>query len=136
MSQEIIKFEVVAAIIIKDRKVLMCRSRGNELYYCPGGKLEPGETEFDAIIRECKEELDIDLIYGSIKKYSRFEADAYGFTQPRIVVMNCYQFEYTGEIKASAEIDDIFWASSMDSERLAPAARVLLEQLVRDSLVL
>lgn len=136
MSQEIIKFEVVAAIIIKDRKILMCRSRGNELYYCPGGKLEPGETELDAIIRECKEEINIDLNRQSIKKYCRFEADAYGFAEPRIVVMNCYQFEYTGEIKASAEIDDTFWASSMDTERLAPAAKVLLEKLVSDSLVL
>ena len=135
MSQEIIKFEVVAGIIIKDQQVLMCRCHGNELYYCPGGKLEPDETELDAIIRECKEELDIDLIDGLIKKYSRFEADAYGFAEPRIVVMNCYRFDYNGEIKASAEIDDIFWASSKDSVRLAPAARVLLEKLVSDNLI-
>lgn len=135
MPTEKIQFEVVAGIIIKEHKVLMCRSRGNELYYCPGGKLEPGESEIDAIIRECKEEIDIDLIPESIKKHCRFEADAYGFTQPRIVVMNCYQFQYTGEIKASAEIDDVFWASSKDSEMLAPAARVLLSHLVNDSLI-
>ena len=129
MQNEKIKFEVVAGIIIKDRKVLMCRSHGKELYYLPGGKLEAGETEIDAIIRECKEEINIDLLPSSIEKFCRFEADAYGFPEPRTVVMNCYNFNYTGEISAQAEIDDIFWAGPEDAHKLAPAAKVLLEML-------
>ena len=126
MSSSIIKFEVVAGIIIMDGKVLMCRSHGKELYYLPGGKLEPGETEEEAMIRECKEEIDIDLIPGSLVKFCRFEAPAYGFKEPRIVVMNCYKFDFTGVIKARADIDDIFLAASKDADRLAPAAKVLL----------
>lgn len=129
MTQEKTKFEVVAGIIIQNAKVLMCRSHGKELYYLPGGKLEPGETEIDAIIRECKEEINIDLIPESIEKFCRFEADAYGFPEPRTVVMNCYNFEYRGDIKASAEIDDTFWAGPKDKDKLAPAARVLLDKL-------
>ena len=137
MTKEVqIKFEVVAGIIIQDSKVLMCRSRGNEHYYLPGGKLEAGESEQDAIIRECKEEISIDLIPDTIVKHSRFEADAYGFSEPRIVVRNSYQFNYEGEIKAQAEIEDIFWASSSDKDKLAPAAKVLLDLLIEQGFVI
>lgn len=123
------KFSVVAAVIIKDKKVLMCRSRGNEHYYCPGGKLEKNETEIEAIIRECKEEISIDLLPESIEKILKFEADAYGFAEPRIVEMNCYKFNYRGEIKASAEIDDVLWVGLEDVDKLAPAAKELLKIL-------
>jgi 8-oxo-dGTP diphosphatase len=123
------KFSVVAAVIIKDDKVLMCRSRGNEHYYCPGGKLEQGESEIDAIIRECKEEISIDLIPETIEKILCFEAEAYGFAEPRIVVMNCYQFDYSGEISPSAEIDDVIWAGLDDMDKLAPAAQKLVKML-------
>lgn len=125
-----IKFEVVAGIIEKDGKVLMCRSKGNEHYYLPGGKLEAGESEKDAIIRECKEEISIDLIPDTVEKVFRFEADAYGFKEPRIVVMNCYKFDYQGEIQARAEIEDIFWAGLEGLDKLAPAAKVLLEKVL------
>lgn len=132
MPNKPIKFEVVAAVIIKDNKVLMCRSRGNELYYCPGGKLEKNETEIKAIIRECKEEISIDLIPETIEKVFCFEAEAYGFAEPRIVVMNCYKFEYNREIKANAEIKDLLWAGMEDLDKLAPAARDLMALVERN----
>ena len=57
--------KVVAAIIEKDGKILFCR-RGpggncSALWEFPGGKIEPGETPFEAIIREIKEELSADI---------------------------------------------------------------------------
>lgn len=136
MSQEsIIKFEVVAGIIIKDHKVLMCKTRDNEHYYNPGGKLKEGESYHQAMIREAKEELSIDLIPETIKEYWHFEADAYGFPEPRRVIMNTYTFNYSGDLKASGEITDIFFASSYDIDRLAPAAQVLLKKLIQDGLI-
>lgn len=57
--------KVVAAIIEKDGKILFCR-RGpggncSALWEFPGGKIEPDETPFEAIIREIKEELSADI---------------------------------------------------------------------------
>ena len=57
--------KVVAAIIEKDGKILFCR-RGpggncSALWEFPGGKIEPDETPFEAIIREIKEELCADI---------------------------------------------------------------------------
>ena len=55
--------EVVAALIWDKEKFMICqrpahKSRGL-LWEFVGGKVEPGETKQQALIRECKEELDI-----------------------------------------------------------------------------
>ena len=52
---------VVAAIFIKNGKVLSCRRAPHKsspgLWEFPGGKVEPGETSFGALVREIDEEL-------------------------------------------------------------------------------
>ena len=63
-------YEVVCAVIIKDDLVFCTRRDGKgECAYkweFPGGKIEPGETKEEALLREIKEELNIDII---INKY-------------------------------------------------------------------
>lgn len=52
---------VVAAIIKKDNKILAAKRSYGEfinMWEFPGGKIEPGETKQQALIREIKEELD------------------------------------------------------------------------------
>src|SRR3989344_5095980 len=53
----------VVAIIIKDDKILLIHriKNGQEYYVFPGGALEEGETSEEAIARELKEELGIDI---------------------------------------------------------------------------
>lgn len=60
-------FEVVAAIIVHENKIL-CVQRGESKhvylsykYEFPGGKVEMGETRENAVIREIKEELKMDI---------------------------------------------------------------------------
>jgi 8-oxo-dGTP diphosphatase len=57
--------EVVAAIIKKDNKIL-CTQRQDKgetalKWEFPGGKLEPGETNEEALVREIKEELEMEV---------------------------------------------------------------------------
>ncbi len=57
--------EVVAALICRGEQFLICRrpphkARGG-LYEFPGGKVEAGETPAEALHRECREELAIDI---------------------------------------------------------------------------
>ena len=55
--------DVVAALIWEGDRFLACQRPANKarglLWEFVGGKLEPGETREEALIRECREELDI-----------------------------------------------------------------------------
>lgn len=57
--------QVVGAAIINDSGELLCAQRGYGSligkWEFPGGKVEPGETDKEALAREIKEELDIDV---------------------------------------------------------------------------
>ncbi|OGZ32939.1 MAG: hypothetical protein A2V69_02965 [Candidatus Portnoybacteria bacterium RBG_13_40_8] len=52
----------VAAVIIKDNKILLMRriKDGQEYFVFPGGGIKENESVEDAIIREIKEELSLD----------------------------------------------------------------------------
>ena len=62
--------EVVAALIWDKDKFLICQRPANKaralLWEFVGGKVEKGETKEQALIRECKEELDIILSVGDV----------------------------------------------------------------------
>ena len=62
--------EVVAALIWRDGEFLICQRPAHKarglLWEFVGGKVEPGETKEAALIRECREELDITLSVGDI----------------------------------------------------------------------
>jgi 8-oxo-dGTP diphosphatase len=97
----------LAYIHMKDGKLLMTLSRGKEAWYIPGGKREVGESDYEALTREVKEELDVDLIQETIEYYGTFEAQADGKPLGTIVRMTCYQGEYAGNLTAASEIEKI-----------------------------
>ena len=72
------EIDKLAWIHIVDRKVLITRSEGKDTYYIPGGKREEGETDQQALIREIKEELSVDLIPEEIEYVETFTAQAHG----------------------------------------------------------
>ena len=59
---------IVAAVIVLDGRVLACqRSAPREVagrWEFPGGKVEPGETDAEALARECAEELGVRVDVG------------------------------------------------------------------------
>lgn len=62
--------EVVAALIWAGERFMICqrpkhKARGL-LWEFVGGKVEPGETKRDALVRECREELDIEVSVGDV----------------------------------------------------------------------
>ena len=62
--------EVVAALIWKDNKFMICQRPAHKarglLWEFVGGKVESGETKEQALIRECKEELNVLLSVGDV----------------------------------------------------------------------
>ena len=62
--------EVVASLIWKNNKFMICQRPAHKarglLWEFVGGKVEQGETKEKALIRECKEELDILISVGDV----------------------------------------------------------------------
>ncbi len=62
--------EVVAALIWRDDKFMICQRPAHKarglLWEFVGGKVESGETKEQALIRECREELNVLLSVGNV----------------------------------------------------------------------
>ena len=62
--------EVVAALVWQGDRFLICQRPAHKtrglLWEFVGGKVEPGETAQQALIRECREELDITVDVGEV----------------------------------------------------------------------
>ncbi len=73
------QIRVVGAVIVNDRRIL-CAQRGVDgslpgLWEFPGGKIEPGETPADALVREIAEELDCIVEVGDAVTTTTHEYD-------------------------------------------------------------
>jgi 8-oxo-dGTP diphosphatase len=99
--------DVVAAVIEKDGRVLICQRKGGRhalKWEFPGGKVERGETPHDALARELKEELGIDAHIG--EEIERHEV-RYG--KGPLIKLHFYRVtEFRGE-PANLQFERIVW---------------------------
>lgn len=62
--------DVVAALLQQGDRFLICRRPPHKarglLWEFVGGKVEPGETREAALVRECREELDVEVAVGGV----------------------------------------------------------------------
>jgi ADP-ribose pyrophosphatase YjhB (NUDIX family) len=98
------------AIIIKDKKLLLVTTSDESFYWTPGGKIEEGESSEEALIRELKEELKIEV--ASTSPYFTYSSVIEEDNKPRKV--DCFFVEYTGELTCSSEISSMIWVSKDD----------------------
>lgn len=125
----------LAWVFIRDGKLLTVRSKGKELFYLPGGKRETGESDEQALIREIKEELSVDLVANTIKYVETFTAQADGKDQGVSVKLTCYLSEYSGELQPDAEIEELKFVDGRDESICSLATIVALKWLESQSLV-
>lgn len=100
--------EVVAAIIIKDGRVFATQRGYGEFkdgWEFPGGKIEPGESRKEALMREIKEELDADIRVGSLLETVEYDYPAFHLT------MHCFFCELISEDIVLKEHEDARWLS-------------------------
>ena len=73
----------VRGIIFLDGKLLMIENSFGEVKL-PGGGMEPGEDEYQALIREVKEETGYDVIFKSIRPFGEVEEKRLSVQEPMI----------------------------------------------------
>lgn len=123
--------EVVAAIIMDDEYFLATQRGYGEfkgLWEFPGGKIDSGETNEEALIREIKEELNCDIQIKSFMLTVEYDYPSFH------LIMHCYLCSLLSEFTL-LEHEDYQWLSKsniMDVDWLAADIEVvdyLLENL-------
>lgn len=125
----------LAWVHIEDRKVLFIRSKGRELFYTPGGKRNEGETDEMALVREIKEELNVDLKPETLQHLNTFKAQAHGQPEGTMVEIKCYKGDFDGKLEVGAEIEELDWFTSEDTVRTTPTGQLILQWLKKYNLI-
>lgn len=122
--------EVVAALIWEQEKFMICQRPAHKsnalLWEFVGGKVEAGETKEQALVRECREELGVELTVGEpfidlVHQY------------PDITVhLTLFYAAITDGVPQKLEHNDIQWITpeEIPNYRFCPADRVILEKII------
>ena len=105
------------AIIIQDRKLLFTRTIGKDFFICPGGRPESGETYEQALIRELKEELDIDTTIENLEDFGTYTSTMIEDESKKIYMRVLTVKFWQGNIKPTNEVEEIKWVNSLSVDK-------------------
>ena len=121
--------EVVAALIWKGNQFMICQRPAHKarglLWEFVGGKVEPGETKEQALVRECREELAVTVQVGKVFMEVTHE---YPDLTVHLTLFHASIQEGTPQL---LEHNDIRWITveEIDQYPFCPADEVILERL-------
>lgn len=125
-----VPIRAVGLVHVAGGKLLLVRAARQRAFYLPGGKIDPGETELQALHREVREELGAGL--SGAQFHGRYTADAVGQGAGARVELACYRGVPDAEPRPSAEIAEVAWmdrAEYLAGSVTAPAIVELLADL-------
>lgn len=120
--------EVVAAIIEHEGKIFATqRGYGDwkDWWEFPGGKMEPGESREEALVREIREELATEITVGEL-------LTTVGYDYPKFhLTMHCFLCSVVSGTLSLLEHEDARWLScdELNSVKWLPADEGILELL-------
>lgn len=124
--------EVVAALIWRGDRFMICQRPAHKarglLWEFVGGKVEPGETKEQALIRECREELAVSLEVGPLF----YEVT---HTYPDLTVhLTLFRASIGTEEPQRLEHNDIRWITPAEIPQydFCPADKDILEKLMEE----
>jgi 8-oxo-dGTP diphosphatase len=127
--------DVLAWVCVRERRLLVVRTRGRDAWYLPGGKREAGESDAQALSREVREELGVLLDQASLLPCCVVEDVSHGLAVQVRVHMACYFADASGAPAPQAEIEALHWLAAAEAGQCAPAARQVVLRLRADGLI-
>ena len=117
----------LAFLHFQDKQLLMALSKGKDTYYIPGGKREGSETDAEALSREVREELSVEIQPETMQLVGVYEAQAHGKPLGTIVRMTCYTAAFAGELQPSSEIQDLAYYTYAQRELVGPVDQLIFD---------
>lgn len=119
---------VVAAVIHREDKIFATVRGYGEFkgqWEFPGGKIEPGETPQQALIREIQEELDVKVEVGNLIETIEYDYPSFHLS------MDCFWCVMTGGEITLKEAEDSRWLNKDElySVNWLPADMKLIEKI-------
>lgn len=133
MEQDVLP--TAGLIIIKDNRLLLAYSKNKKAWYLPGGKIDPGESAVDTILRESFEELSLSLDTRLLSYYCHISATAYGETPGLMMEQECFIYEGNDEIRPGNEIEAVRYYDHtmyLSEPAQVPGVLKVFEQLHKD----
>ncbi|MET8563830.1 NUDIX domain-containing protein [Streptomyces flaveolus] len=128
MTQKQNDLTSVGWVAHEDGRLLVVRTKGRDAFYLPGGKIEPGETPRQALVREVREELGLQLRPDALEHLTTVAAPAHARPGVRLL-MQCFTGTATGTPQVGREIAELAWLGPDDIDRCAPAVQKLMRLL-------
>lgn len=119
----------VTLIHIKDKKILMAKSKGKDRWFTPGGKREGEETDTATLIREIKEELSVTIDPATIRYYGTVEDQAWGKPEGTMIRLSCYTADHAGTLQPNGEIERIDYLSYKDKPMTTATGQLIFDEL-------
>lgn len=126
MDDEVV--EKVAWVLIRDRRVLMTRNQGRDLFYLPGGRRESGETDGQTLVREIDEELSTAIDAATMVHVGTFEVPR-GHPDHGPFRMICYSADHGGGLVPAREIAEKAWFGYADRARVSVVDAMVFDAL-------
>lgn len=123
--------EVVAALIWRGEEFLICQRPAHKarglLWEFVGGKVEPGETGEEALIRECREELGVEVQVGQV-----FMDVKHVYPDLTVHLVLYHSTIASGEVQ-KLEHNDLRWITPAEMEKydFCPADEEILAEIQR-----
>ena len=111
--------EVVAAVIVKDGKILATQRGYGEFkgkWEFPGGKIEHNEFDEPALIREIKEELDADINIIDFLKTIQYDYPKFHLIMHTYICTLRNDFKFVKHDDKNMEYDDMRWLDKTELE--------------------
>lgn len=120
---ELAGIETIArGVCVRDGKLLLCRAKGGNTTYLPGGHIEFGETGRQALVREIREELGMEARTGAF--LGAVENSFIQHGKPHAEINLVYAVEISdGELCSQEDWIEFKWCdlNRLDSANLLPA---------------
>lgn len=129
-SQNVKTIRVVAAVIENNARYLITQRRPTAvlplMWEFPGGRVEPNETDAEALQREVMHRLGVDIVVGQLISFVSHPYERY------VVDLYLYECSITRETPKALNVHAFRWASSAEFDQypFTPADEASMSQLL------